>query len=303
MGAAESIPGDCAIEAEQMRWFLRLISEAGLEQKGFFRMKRHLKWVSLVVLAGLLFTACQPAPQPTRTSDPNAGERIYGEEATFESLEVLILESFPVQVQVIVSGYLPDGCVTLDEIVSARDGFDFTLRPVTHRPAGEVECTEALVPFEESVPLEVFGLEAGTYTVHAQEQTATFRLDVDNILQEPMIGDQEGGAGPDPAGSIVYLDEMTVNLMESFPVQVSVTLSGKLPDGCTSIQSAESTREGQTFTVILTTQRPAGKMCTQALVPFEKTVGLDVYGLPAGDYTVLAGDLEAHFTLDMDNIP
>ena len=266
-------------------------------------IKRQIKWISLIALVGLLLTACQPASQPTATIDPNEGQVTYGEEAVFESLEVLILESFPVQVHVIVSGYLPDGCVTLDEITSARDGFDFMLMPVTHRPASDVACTEALVPFEETVALEVFGLEAGTYTVHGQDQTATFTLDVDNILQEPEIGGQEGDIAANMESSVVYLDTMTVNLMESFPVQVSVTLTGNLPDGCTSIESAESSLEGQTFTVELAAHRPAGKMCTQALVPFEKTVVLDVYGLPAGDYIVLAGDLEEHFTLDRDNVP
>jgi inhibitor of cysteine peptidase len=250
----------------------------------------------------MLFSACQPVEQAT--SEPTDGwEVIDGEEATFESIEVLILESFPVQVLVNVTGYLPDGCVTLDGIGATRDGFKFTLTPFTHRPAGEVECTEALVPFEESVALEVFGLPAGTYTVRAQEQTATFTLDVDNVLEEPIIGDQEGSEGANMDAGIVYLDAMAINLMESFPVQVSVTLTGNLADGCTKLQSIESEREGQTFTILLEAKRPAGQMCTQALVPFEETVSLDVYGLPAGEYTVMAGDLTESFTLEMDNTP
>lgn len=266
-------------------------------------MKHRIVFVILAVLAAMLFSACQPTEPPTSEPTDGEGQVIYGEEATFESIEVLILESFPVQVQVNVTGYLWDGCVTLDEITSARDGFEFTLTPITHRPAGDVECTEALVPFEASVALEVYGLEAGTYTVLAQEQTATFKLEVDNLFAEPIIGEQEGGVGADVESGIVYLNSMTVNLLESFPVQVSVTLTGNLADGCTKLKEAESEREGQTFTILLTAQRPAGQMCTQALVPFEKTVVLDVYGLPAGDYTVVAGDLTEIFTLDMDNTP
>ena len=266
-------------------------------------MKRYYLPMTLVILAASLLAACQAGPTPTREPSPDSGEFIYGEEAVFGSVDVVILESFPVQVQATVSGYLLDGCVVLDEISAGREGYDFTLRATTHRPAGEVECTEALVPFTETVPLEVFGLEAGTYTVHAQEQTATFELAVDNVLEEPVIGDQEGPASSGYEGSRVYLNSMEINLMESFPVQVSVTLAGDLPDGCTTIQSIESSLEDQVFTIIFRTHRPAGQMCTEALVPFEETVSLEVYGLPAGEYTVVAGDLMDTFTLDVDNIP
>lgn len=266
-------------------------------------MKRQFLLIPITVLGVIILAACQAVAEPTREPSQNSGEYIYGEEATFESIEVLILESFPVRVQINVSGYLSDGCVVLDEITSGRDGFDFTLLPVTHRPAEDVECTEAQVPFTETVELEVLGLDAGTYTVHAQELTADFELAVDNILDEPVVGDQEGPIALDYQGSRVYLNSMDVYLMESFPVQVSVTLLGDLPDGCTTIQSVESSLEGQVFTITFKTHRPADQMCTEALVPFEETVSLDVYGLPAGEYTVVAGDLTETFTLDVDNTP
>ncbi|QRN83081.1 hypothetical protein JR338_11850 [Chloroflexota bacterium] len=262
-------------------------------------MKRQLLLISLIILSVVLLAACDPVSMPPQD---DVGF-IYGQEATFESLEVVILESFPVRVMVTVTGYLPDGCVVLDEISSGRDGFDFTLMATTHRPAGDVVCTEALVPFTETVELEVLGLEAGAYTVHAQEQTATFELAVDNIMEEPVVGDQEGPASEVIQGTVVYLNSMDILIMESFPVQVSVALQGDLPDGCTTIQSVESSLEGQTFTITFRTHRPADQMCTQALVPFEETVSLDVYGLPAGEYTVIANDLTETFTLDVDNTP
>ena len=128
-------------------------------------------------------------------------------------------------------------------------------------------------------------------------------MPVDNVLEEPIIGEQEGGEGANLDSGIVYLNSMAINLMESFPVQVSVTLTGNLADGCTKIHSIESEREGQNFTIHINAKRSAGQMCTQALVPFEKTVSLDVYGLLAGEYIVTAGDLSESFTLEMDNTP
>ena len=125
-------------------------------------MKRRILFTALLILTAVIISACQLADQvPTDPATEPVGAPttdglvVYGEEATFKSIEVLILESFPVQVRVNVTGYLPDGCVTLDEIVSAREDFVFSLKPITYRPAGEMECTEALVPFEESVALDV----------------------------------------------------------------------------------------------------------------------------------------------------
>jgi inhibitor of cysteine peptidase len=55
------------------------------------------------------------------------------------------------------------------------------------------------------------------------------------------------------------------------------------------------------YKVTITTKRPADKMCTEALVPFEESVALEVVGLPAGTYTVEVNGVTASFTLDGDN--
>jgi len=39
-----------------------------------------------------------------------------------------------------------------------------------------------LAPFEETIPLEVYGLPAGTYTVEVNGVQGTFDLEMDNIL-------------------------------------------------------------------------------------------------------------------------
>lgn len=97
------------------------------------------------------------------------------------------------------------------------------------------------------------------------------------------------------------VEEISINMMESFPLQVSVTVRGSLPDGCTEIAESKAEREGNTFTVRITTRRPKDAVCTQALVPFEENVPLEVYGLPAGTYEVKVYDLTDSFTFEMDN--
>lgn len=253
-------------------------------------MKKRQFLILMMLLIGIILSACSPdAPQGEQ-------EYIYGQEATVESLEINILESYPVQAQAVVSGYLPDGCTELDEITVEREGDEFILTLNTRRLTGDVACTEALVPFEETIDLDIAGLEGG-FTVIAQDRTATFSL--------------EGGGSAYPIGeddmkytfgSRATLESMSVNIMESFPVQVSVSLQGYMPDGCTEIHRITSSRDGQVFTIEIETKRPTGDVaCTMAIVPFERNVTLDVQGLSAGEYTVKSGVLSETFTLDVDN--
>jgi hypothetical protein len=272
-----------------------------MTKKGTLTMKKMNLALSLILLVGLLLAACQPsAPIDTPPVDepPVENGYAYGEEAVVESLEVLLMESFPLQASAVVSGYLSDGCLELVEISVERQENEFILTLTTRRPTGDVMCTQALEFFEESVSLDIAGLEAGNYTVIAQDQQAQFTLDVDNVLQmEPITGGEGVLIGTD-----AVVENMSVMIMESYPVQVSVELSGYLPDGCTTIREVRSSRDGDIFNVQIVTQRPDGDvMCTMALVPFNERVNLEVEGLPAGEYTVQSGELSETFTLDTDN--
>jgi inhibitor of cysteine peptidase len=107
----------------------------------------------------------------------------------------------------------------------------------------------------------------------------------------------------EPSEGSLYLDEIDLIILESFPVQVRAQLRGQLADGCTDIESIKVVKDedAKVFTVHFHTYRDPELMCTQALVPFEETVDLDVRGLPAGTYTVRAEGETATFTLQTDN--
>ena len=121
-------------------------------------------------------TAYAPATEP---SDDGVVEGV----AAVENIDILILESFPVQINVVARGDLPDGCTMIDEAIQERDGNTFRVTITTVRPVGMV-CTEALVPFEKVISLDVYGLPAGVYTVDANGVSGTFELAVDNVPQE-----------------------------------------------------------------------------------------------------------------------
>lgn len=108
-------------------------------------------------------------------------------------------------------------------------------------------------------------------------------------------------AGETPVETPVYVDSVEILLMESFPLQARAVVRGNLPDGCTTLESTTVSREGDTFVINLQAQRDPLALCTQALQPFEQNVALDILGLPAGTYTVQAGEANTTFTLDIDN--
>ncbi|MCB0167043.1 MAG: hypothetical protein KDI79_22640 [Anaerolineae bacterium] len=130
-----------------------------------------------------------PVDEQTATSPAGDNELIYAE-AQVTSANVAILESFPVQVNLIVQGNFPDGCTTIDQVSQRQQDNTFFVNLITARPA-DAMCTQDIVPFEEIVALDVTGLEAGQYQVVVNEQPlATFHLAADNALPGESDSDQ-----------------------------------------------------------------------------------------------------------------
>jgi len=95
--------------------------------------------------------------------------------AMIEHIDIMLLESQPMQVRVVVHGYLPDSCTRLDRPVSKTVQNTFYITLPTVRPGGPV-CAQMLVPFKEIVALETAGLPPGKYTVNINGITETFTL-------------------------------------------------------------------------------------------------------------------------------
>lgn len=162
------------------------------------RFHRFPSFLILVSLMAILLVACSmPASNPNQAqtngseTPPTETQSVQtpstGTEtatisglAAVDSIEILIMESFPVQVQVIARGNLPDGCTTIEETLSEQIETLFRVTITTERPA-EAMCTEALVPFEQVISLDVLGLSAGEYQVDVNGVMGSFELAIDNI--------------------------------------------------------------------------------------------------------------------------
>jgi len=99
--------------------------------------------------------------------------------ATVEEIAISILETFPVQVLVNASGYHPDPCTNIYQIYQVREGDTFFITITTYRPSAI--CITIIDPFTETIPLEVNGLPAGTYTLDVNGIQGSFTLETNNI--------------------------------------------------------------------------------------------------------------------------
>lgn len=108
-------------------------------------------------------------------------------EAMVKTVEVFMLESMPVQIKAVVRGDLADGCTEIGEISQSLedDVFMVTIKTVRDK---EAMCTQALVPFSETITLEnVVGLKAGEYSVLVNGVEDKFTLDVNNKVQQEVL--------------------------------------------------------------------------------------------------------------------
>jgi len=100
--------------------------------------------------------------------------------AYVDEVVAVIVETAPVQVSVVVTGDLSVPCVNLEQPGVYRDGTTFRV-VLAETPLDPLAlCAQVLASYEVEVPLDVTGLDAGTYTVDVNGTEITFTLDTDN---------------------------------------------------------------------------------------------------------------------------
>lgn len=173
-------------------------------------MRAFLRLIFLTSLIALFtLAACGPAatepPVDSNSEEPTVEpvEKPTAEPATDEttdeesgvtnlyvdSLSILAVDQTEGTVLVSVMGNLADGCVTLEDIRPILEEDEFVIEFHATRPEGDVMCTEALVPFDQAVTLDISDVPDGTYKVIAQDKIETFTLGEDEPVIEP--GDHE----------------------------------------------------------------------------------------------------------------
>lgn len=146
-------------------------------------MKKHIAIIIVIIIVAIglgiwLSKTSDKDPLPEEV----AGEMITSL-APVEAVEILVMESFPVQVQAVGRGNYPNGCSSAGDVTTVFDPATKTFRVefLMEQPQ-DAMCTQALVPFEQTVVLDVLDLPAGTYSVDFNGVLEQFTLDVDNTM-------------------------------------------------------------------------------------------------------------------------
>jgi hypothetical protein len=97
-------------------------------------------------------------PEPNEFSPQPGDETLSHSEIFFENggVQLVVMESFPVQAALNLRGSLPDGCHTLRVKVPPPDGLNNIYIEVYSLRNDEMICTAVLEPFEVSIPLGSF---------------------------------------------------------------------------------------------------------------------------------------------------
>ena len=105
--------------------------------------------------------------------------------------------------------------------------------------------------------------------------------------------------------NLVTIDTVQIAILESFPAQVNVNVTGNKSVPCVELLSPAISRKDSLFIVVLAeTLLGPEASCIAMIDPFETSFPLDVSGFTAGTYTVrVNGTVDTTFTLDADIPP
>ena len=121
----------------------------------------------------------------TRETDGPPPETPPATQADVQSVEIQILESFPVQANAIARGQLPDaGCTTIAGVNQSRSGNTFTVT-LTTKVDPNAMCSQVITPFEYVIPLDVSSLLPAQYIVNINGVETSFELPNIQPTQSP----------------------------------------------------------------------------------------------------------------------
>lgn len=240
--------------------------------------------LSTVALFGLAWlTGCGSAEPTLLPPDPQ-----HSGELTVESVELLQLESWPVQFQMELAGTLPSACHSLDYAVILPDE-DRVIEVEAHATLEKgSECNQEAQSFRQGIGL-------GSYT----EGSFQVLLNGDPVGEIRLGGGSEAPGSEDADGGMtrgpVYIDETELVILESLPVQIEIVVRGALPTPCASLDWVveDPDDEGRIYVEAFSLQDPALD-CIQVLQELEERLPIGSYS--EGSYSVwLNGELVGEF--------
>ena len=120
--------------------------------------------IVLGVVAVSLLCACESAQAPTLVPGM----------LPVETVDVVVLESFPYQLRAQVKGYLADSCTRLHAVTQSREGHTITVSITTLREI-DAFCLQRIEVVERTIPIEG-GFLPGDYVLRVNNVARQFTL-------------------------------------------------------------------------------------------------------------------------------
>lgn len=98
---------------------------------------------------------------------------------------------------------------------------------------------------------------------------------------------------PDLVVRLADIDTVDVAPPQGKPLTTKITIKGLLHDGATQIHKIEQQKFADGVSVTVTTARPKNSLARVALIPFERTLTVNLADLPKGDCFITVNNYRA----------
>ena len=241
----------------------------------------------LIILAAALVVACggedAPSPTPASTHTPagTSSPAIAEVEAPIEDVTLHALEFDPVQYFLVIGSGLPNACHTFDRTDVERTGMEITVSVINRIRAGDVACAEIYRSESHTVALGTDFEPGTTYTVRVNDWETSFTT----------------AAVPVEVDAEAPIEDVTVHVLESDPVQYFLEIRAGVPNTCHTFDRIDVERSGKEMTVAVINRVVTGDIACeeiQRVAPHSVALGSDFE--PGATYTVRVNDWETSFT-------
>ena len=116
----------------------------------------------------------------------------------------------------------------------------------------------------------------------------------------PSAGTTATAATPVDQGSefkLAQVESVTATVDPANPSGATVQIKGLLHDGATRVHEVQQQRLADGFVLTVITARPRRAVASLALIPFERSVTLDLTGMPKGPCRIVANGVAAEISV------
>jgi hypothetical protein len=94
----------------------------------------------------------------------------------------------------------------------------------------------------------------------------------------------------------MQIDDVSVEIAESYPVQVFAIIKATLPDGCSSKGAITQMRQGNTIIINAEMNHSGADVCTMIVSFVDERIALEG-DFPPGEYVLKVNNVETRFSI------